>query len=165
MGGRWSEGKVKRWRYKKKKWAPPNLATFMYVWAFVRSLFGYMSTNLSNSCRTFAEIPLSPFVMYALDTIRLLSIRRENLCWHTCLMHSSSSSRLRQAEISVDVHWRALHSVEAAIWQILVRPQRQTMNRRRLMPLGSILFAALAILVTIFLLWRSEKKKAAVGRR
>lgn len=31
--------------------------------------------------------------------------------------------------------------------------------------LGSILLAALAIVVTVFLLWRSEQKQAAVGRR
>lgn len=30
---------------------------------------------------------------------------------------------------------------------------------------GSILLCVLAILVTLFLLWRSDKKKAAVGRR
>lgn len=30
---------------------------------------------------------------------------------------------------------------------------------------GSILIDALAILVTLFLLWRSQRKKAAVGRR
>lgn len=30
---------------------------------------------------------------------------------------------------------------------------------------GSILLSVLAILVTLFLLWRSDKKKAAVGRR
>lgn len=36
---------------------------------------------------------------------------------------------------------------------------------RRLGNLGAILFAAIAILVSLFLLWRSERKKAAVGRR
>ena len=30
---------------------------------------------------------------------------------------------------------------------------------------GSILLCAVAILTTLFLLWRSERKKAAVGRR
>lgn len=36
---------------------------------------------------------------------------------------------------------------------------------RHLGNLGSILLAALAIVVTLFLLWRSERKQAAVGRR
>jgi hypothetical protein len=30
---------------------------------------------------------------------------------------------------------------------------------------GSILFCGIAILMTVYLIWRSEKKKAAVGRR
>ncbi|KAF2397210.1 hypothetical protein EJ06DRAFT_559325 [Trichodelitschia bisporula] len=38
-------------------------------------------------------------------------------------------------------------------------------NGKHLANLGSILFAAIAILVTLFLLWRSNRKKAAVGRR
>jgi hypothetical protein len=36
---------------------------------------------------------------------------------------------------------------------------------RQLANLGSILFAAIAILITLYLLLRSEWKKAAVGRR
>lgn len=36
---------------------------------------------------------------------------------------------------------------------------------RNLANLGSILFCGLAILVTLFLLWRAERKAAAVGRR
>ncbi|KAF2755361.1 hypothetical protein EJ05DRAFT_502829 [Pseudovirgaria hyperparasitica] len=36
---------------------------------------------------------------------------------------------------------------------------------RRLANLGSILICAIAILTSLFLLWRSERKKAAVGRR
>ncbi|KAL2007654.1 hypothetical protein VTN00DRAFT_7636 [Thermoascus crustaceus] len=38
-------------------------------------------------------------------------------------------------------------------------------NDRNLSNLGSILLAFIAIVVSAFLLWRSEKKKAAVGRR
>ncbi|KAL2218282.1 export control protein CHS7-like protein [Thermoascus aurantiacus ATCC 26904] len=38
-------------------------------------------------------------------------------------------------------------------------------NGKYLSNLGSILLAFISILVAIFLLWRSEKKKAAVGRR
>jgi hypothetical protein len=38
-------------------------------------------------------------------------------------------------------------------------------NNRNLANLGSILLAGLAILVTLFLLWRAERKAAAVGRR
>ncbi|KAF2741944.1 hypothetical protein M011DRAFT_490985 [Sporormia fimetaria CBS 119925] len=38
-------------------------------------------------------------------------------------------------------------------------------GERRLANLGSIIFAAIAILASAFLLWRSERKKAAVGRR
>lgn len=34
-----------------------------------------------------------------------------------------------------------------------------------LMPLGSIILCGIAILTTFFLLWKSERKKAAVGRR
>ncbi|EXJ91461.1 hypothetical protein A1O3_00009 [Capronia epimyces CBS 606.96] len=38
-------------------------------------------------------------------------------------------------------------------------------NNRNLANLGSILFCGIAILVTAFLLWRTERKAAAVGRR
>ncbi|KAL2041691.1 hypothetical protein N7G274_005475 [Stereocaulon virgatum] len=38
-------------------------------------------------------------------------------------------------------------------------------NGRNLSNLGSILLCGIAILVTIFLLWRSDRKQAAVGRR
>ncbi|PSN68398.1 hypothetical protein BS50DRAFT_573304 [Corynespora cassiicola Philippines] len=38
-------------------------------------------------------------------------------------------------------------------------------GNRRLANLGSILVCGIAIVVTAFLLWRSERKKAAVGRR
>ncbi|ETI24099.1 hypothetical protein G647_03468 [Cladophialophora carrionii CBS 160.54] len=38
-------------------------------------------------------------------------------------------------------------------------------NNRNLANLGSILLAGIAILVTLFLLWRAERKAAAVGRR
>lgn len=38
-------------------------------------------------------------------------------------------------------------------------------NGQHLANLGSILIAFLAILMTIFLLWRTDRKKAAVGRR
>ncbi|KAF4200614.1 hypothetical protein CNMCM8927_002787 [Aspergillus lentulus] len=38
-------------------------------------------------------------------------------------------------------------------------------NHRYLSNLGSILLAFISILVSLFLLWRSERKKAAVGRR
>lgn len=38
-------------------------------------------------------------------------------------------------------------------------------NGRHLGNLGSILLAGLAIVVTLFLLWRSDQKQAAVGRR
>lgn len=38
-------------------------------------------------------------------------------------------------------------------------------NNRNLANLGSILLAGLAIVVTLFLLWRAERKAAAVGRR
>lgn len=38
-------------------------------------------------------------------------------------------------------------------------------NDRNLANLGSILLAAIAILVTLFLLWRADRKAAAVGRR
>ena len=34
-----------------------------------------------------------------------------------------------------------------------------------LMPPGSIILCGIAILTTFFLLWKSERKKAAVGRR
>lgn len=36
---------------------------------------------------------------------------------------------------------------------------------RHLANLGSIIVAFIAILVSLFLLWRSDRKKAAVGRR
>lgn len=38
-------------------------------------------------------------------------------------------------------------------------------NGRYLRNLGSIIIAGVAILVTLLLLWRSQRKKAAVGRR
>ncbi|KAL6249446.1 hypothetical protein RBB50_003299 [Rhinocladiella similis] len=38
-------------------------------------------------------------------------------------------------------------------------------NGRNLANLGSILFAGVSILVTLFLLWRAQRKAAAVGRR
>lgn len=38
-------------------------------------------------------------------------------------------------------------------------------NGRHLGNLGSILIAGVAILVSAYLLWRSERKQAAVGRR
>lgn len=38
-------------------------------------------------------------------------------------------------------------------------------NDRNLANLGSILIAGIAIVTSFFLLWRSDRKKAAVGRR
>ena len=56
-----------------------------------------------------------------------------------------------------------------AIWAILVRHDiplcEQNKWLRRLILAGSILLAFFSILASLFLIWRSERKKAAVGRR
>lgn len=82
--------------------------------------------------------------------------------------YSANQSISTRPEMALgDVDYKAYHLAEAGICAILVPPTRSMRDTTShlLLLSGSIILDGIGIVVALLLLWRSQRKRAAVGRR